>query len=147
MREFSLMAALRAANEHSHRSAPERPPRSTIFKPVPPQILQFSSGMLGHGKNVAIRIFEPGHLGSARSDPDAEIVLLEETEDFEYHARCLEFQHGRADVLYVPTEHGVWGWFYFLGERDAKMRAAAVEDQGEIVLGQQWQSQRVAKEG
>src|ERR1700689_5561728 len=147
MREFSLMAALRAANEHSHVSAPERPPRSTIFMPVPPQILQFSSGMLGYGKKVAVWIFEPGHLGSARRDPDAQIVLLEETEEFEYHARCLEFQHGRADVLHVPSENGVWGWLHLLCEGDAKMRAAAVEDQGEIVLGQQRQSQRVAKEG
>src|SRR5580658_3454719 len=119
MREFSLMAALRAANEHSHLSAPEKPPRSTIFHPLPPQILQFSSGMLGHGKKIAVGIFEPGHLGSAGSGPDAEIVLFEETEDFEHDARCLELQHGRADVLHVPSEHGVWGWFHLLRERHA----------------------------
>jgi hypothetical protein len=83
---------------------------------------------------VAIRVFEPRHLGAARRFPDTKLILLHPWIAFDINVSFLKVLRSLDDVRYLPTQDGVICHCHFMDSGNPQHRPGDIERQRKLIL-------------
>src|SRR5580704_18114122 len=90
--------------------------------------------LLRDGKQISIRVFEPGHAPAVRRGPDSQAVLLKSLVALECNVLSGQLARGPCDVGNFPPQDGERRRREFNHLRDAQGDAIGVKDQGASVV-------------
>jgi hypothetical protein len=88
--------------------------------------------MLTHGKDIAIRIFEPRYLNTCGRRPNSEFTILSERILFEVHAPILKPGRDRPEIVDFPAQDRALKWGEVRHFGDPNLVPADTHDQSRL---------------